>query len=176
VFRPHANRSRSLRNLATRGSKIPIASRSPGSPHDRARKPAQDAVSRDHGPATHEFSDGREASPTRPRFKAPSTRKRHADLWRRVLDGAGFHSCAPAALVERQVPAADHETARLDTTHVRSRRCACEGASGRPRNSSIVVPTGAEISPAGDTPIFRSQHPGAVSRRDVTELGMLRLP
>jgi hypothetical protein len=74
--------------LATRGSKIPIVARSAGSPHDRARKPAQDAASRDRELAMNDFSDGWKTSLTKTHFKAPSTRKRHADLWQRVLDGA----------------------------------------------------------------------------------------
>ena len=75
VSRLRANRSRSLRNLTTQRSRIPLAARSAGLPHDRARKAAQDAVSRNREPAIDDFSDGRKASPTRPHWQSAVDKK-----------------------------------------------------------------------------------------------------
>jgi hypothetical protein len=59
-------------------------------PHDRARKLAQDAASRNREPAMNDFSDGWRASLTKTRFKAPSTRRQQTDSRHRVLDGPGL--------------------------------------------------------------------------------------
>ncbi len=83
VSRPRANRSRSLRNLATQRSKIPIAVRSTGSPHDRARKPAQDAVSRNRQLAMDDFSDDERPHP---REHVSRRRRQHPRTPRRLLE------------------------------------------------------------------------------------------
>jgi hypothetical protein len=89
-----ANQLRSLRNFKTRGSTISLAARSAGSPRDRAGKPAQDAAWSNRAQVTYNFSDGRRASPARPSFKAPSTRKAHARRRQPVLDGRRVHTSA----------------------------------------------------------------------------------
>ncbi len=85
-----ANRSRSLGNLATRGSSLPIAARSAGIARGRAREPAQDAAWRNRERATNDFSDGQKVPPGRPLGQVPSTRKPHIFLRPRVLDGTRF--------------------------------------------------------------------------------------
>jgi hypothetical protein len=91
VSRLRANRSRLLRNLPAQRWSSPLAARSAGLPHDRARKPAQDAAWRNSERASEDLSDGRKDSPTRPCSKDPTTRKRCALVWGQVLDGRAGH-------------------------------------------------------------------------------------
>jgi len=89
-----ANQLLSLRNFRTRGSTIPLAARSAGSPRDRAGKPAQDAAWRHRARETCEFSDGRKACPTWSRCQEPSTRKPHTRRSQPFLDGRRIHTSA----------------------------------------------------------------------------------
>jgi hypothetical protein len=72
----------------------------------------------------------------------------------------------------RQILASNrHLAARVDDLE---RKMNQSNATHTARRSSIVVTTGAGISLASGIPTFRGQDPGAVWKRDVTELGTFR--
>jgi len=108
-----ANRSRSLGNLATRGSSILNAARSAGLARKRARQPAQDAAWRNRERVTNDFSDGRKASPSRPPWQAPSTRKPYTRLRPRVLDGTHLPERRSARCQPRRNRSNQHMIASL---------------------------------------------------------------